>query len=76
MAKKLNSQEIEAARRTGSCSQRREEERKRLHDEIKQSQKSGGVVVIPPPQIHYAEGESALKLRVAAYCRVGTQEEQ
>lgn len=32
--------------------------------------------MIPPPQIHYAEGEAAPKLRVAAYCRVSTQEEQ
>ena len=76
MAKKLNPAEIEAARQRKSRSERREQKKQLLHDEIQQNQSSGGVVVIPPPPKQYAEGVSAPKLRVAAYCRVSTQEEQ
>lgn len=76
MAKKLNAKEIEAARKPRTRSERREEVRERLHSEIRENMTSGGVIIIPPPRIENAEGEKPPKLRVAAYCRVSTQEEQ
>lgn len=76
MAKRLNPEEIEAARQRKSRSERREQKKQLLHDELRQNRSSGGVVVIPPPPKRHAEGVCAPKLRVAAYCRVSTQEEE
>lgn len=75
MAKKLNPAEIEAARKTGSRAERRESQRQRMREEIARNQGGSGVVIIPPPKKEYS-AEEAPKLRVAAYCRVSTQEEQ
>lgn len=75
MAKKLNPQVIAAARKRGNRAERRQLEKQRLHEEIAQNKSSGGVVVIPPPQSETPAAERP-KLRVAAYCRVSTQEEE
>lgn len=75
MAKKLNPAEIEAARKTGSRAECREWQRQRMREEIARNQGGSGVVIIPPPKKEYS-AEDAPKLRVAAYCRVSTQEEQ
>lgn len=76
MAKKLNPREIEAARQRPSRAERAEQKTKNIHDEIEEVQSSGGVIIIPPARSVHAESEKARKLRVAAYCRVSTQEEE
>lgn len=75
MAKKLNPQVIAAARKRGNRAERREQEKQRFHDEIAENRNSGGVIVIPPPESQTPAAEHK-KLRVAAYCRVSTQEEE
>ncbi|WP_251317934.1 recombinase family protein [Flintibacter muris] len=75
MAKLLDSDKIESARRTNSKAERREQERRRLQEEIARNRGGNGVIVIPPPKKEPLAQESP-KLRVAAYCRVSTQEEQ
>lgn len=54
---------------------RKECRRQQLWEEIRQNQGSGGVIVIPPPPKAGPQMERQ-KLRVAAYCRVSTQEEE
>ena len=54
---------------------RKERRRQQLWEEIRQNQGSGGVIVIPPPPKAGPQMERQ-KLRVAAYCRVSTQEEE
>lgn len=76
MAKQLDPQEIESKRKTRTRAERREERKQQFHDDINQNRSSGGVIVIPPPQVSYGGNETPPKLRVAAYCRVSTQEEQ
>ena len=75
MAKPLNPNEIEEARKTSTRSERREQIRREIQDGIEQNRGSNGVVVIPP-QRKQVSPEDTPKLRVAAYCRVSTQEEQ
>lgn len=75
MAKPLNPNEIEEARKVSSRSERREQIRREIQDGIEQNRGSNGVVVIPP-QRKQVSPEDTPKLRVAAYCRVSTQEEQ
>lgn len=75
MAKILDPKEIEALRKTSTRAERREQERQRINEDIARSRSNGGVQVIPPPQKMIPEGDRP-KLRVAAYCRVSTQEEQ
>jgi len=75
MAKPLNPNEIEEARKASSRSERREQIRREIQDGIEQNRGSNGVVVIPP-QRKLVSPEDTPKLRVAAYCRVSTQEEQ
>ncbi len=55
--------------------ERRERERQRLNDEIARNQGGNGVIVIPPSK-RADDDEEPPKLRVAAYCRVSTQEEE
>ena len=76
MAKQLDPKEIEAGRKTRSRAERREQKKQEFHADISRSRNSGGVIIIPPPQATYGENEQPPKLRVAAYCRVSTQEEQ
>ncbi len=75
MAKPLDPKELEAVRRSGSRAERREKVRERMHAEMAQNQGGSGVVVIPPKK-RTEIPEELPKLRVAAYCRVSTQEEQ
>ena len=75
MAKPLDPKKIESARQFSSRAERREQRRKLMQDEIAENQRSNGVIVIPPKKLREAQQERP-KLRVAAYCRVSTQEEQ
>lgn len=76
MAKKLDPIEIEAGRKAHTRSERREQKAQEFHDDISRSRASGGVIVIPPSKPKPKDGEAPPKLRVAAYCRVSTQEEE
>lgn len=75
MAKPLNPEELAAVRKAGSRAERREQKRKQMHEEIVQNQAGSGVIIIPPKKRLELSSETP-KLRVAAYCRVSTQEEQ
>ncbi len=75
MAKPLDPKELEAVRRSGSRAERREKVREQMHAEMAHNQGGSGVVVIPPKRRTETTNEIP-KLRVAAYCRVSTQEEQ
>ena len=76
MAKKLDPKAIEAGRKKRTQAERREQKAQEFHDDINRSRASGGVIVIPPTKPKPKEGEVPRKLRVAAYCRVSTQEEE
>ena len=75
MAKPLDPKKIELARQFSSRAERREQRRKLMQDEIAENQRSNGVIVIPPKKLQEVQQERP-KLRVAAYCRVSTQEEE
>ena len=75
MAKPLDPKAIEAERKTSSRAERREQKRRQMQDEISYNQRGNGVIIIPP-QKRRELAEEPPKLRVAAYCRVSTQEEQ
>ena len=75
MAKPLDPKAIESERQTSSRAERREQKRRQMQDEISYNQRGNGVIIIPP-QKRRELAEEPLKLRVAAYCRVSTQEEQ
>ena len=73
MAKKLDAEQIEQARHRSEKSSRREEEKKRIQETIAKN-RSGerkGTVIMPERKM-YAYQEAA-KVRVAAYCRVSTE---
>ena len=74
MAKPLDPKAIEAERQTSSRAERREQKRRQMQDEISYNQRGNGVII--PPQKRRELAEEPPKLRVAAYCRVSTQEEQ
>lgn len=75
MAKPLDPQKIEAMRRSSARAERRNQKRNQMREEIARNQSGNGVIVIPPQKS--AEAPAPFKkLRVAAYCRVSTQEEQ
>lgn len=76
MVKKLNPQEIEAARKQSSRQERRSLEKQKLHEDIARNKEGKGVIIIPPARKQIEAGADPPKLRVAAYCRVSTQEEQ
>lgn len=75
MVKQLDPDKIEAARKTSSRAERREQKRRLMQTEIADNQRGNGVIVIPP-QKRMEIPEDRPKLRVAAYCRVSTQEEE
>lgn len=75
MEKPLDPKAIEAERQTSSRAERREQKRRQMQDEISYNQRGNGVIVIPPQKRREIAAEPP-KLRVAAYCRVSTQEEQ
>ena len=74
MAKPLDPKAIEAERQTSSRAERREQKRRQMQNEISYNQRGNGVII--PPQKRRELAEEPSKLRVAAYCRVSTQEEQ
>ena len=76
MAKKLDVARIEKARRKEQTEDRKEVERRRIQDTIAQNRRGErkGHVIMPAHK-EYAHEESTKKVRVAAYCRVSTQEE-
>ncbi|MBQ8508958.1 MAG: recombinase family protein [Clostridia bacterium] len=67
--------EIDTVRQPTERSVRREEARRSLREALEQNHGGSGVIVIPP-QPRQEKITSFPKLRVAAYCRVSTQEEQ
>lgn len=75
MAKPLDPKAIEAERKTSSRAERREQKRRQMQDEISYNQRGNGVIIIPQ-QKRRELAEEPPKLRVAAYCRVSTQEEK
>lgn len=75
MAKPLDPKAIEAEQKTSSRAERREQKRRQMQDEISYNQRGNGVIIIPP-QKRRELAEEPPKLRVAAYCRVSTQEEK
>ncbi len=76
MARKLDAERIEKARQKEQGIDRREQEKRRIQDTIEQNRRGErkGRVILPEKTV-VAGTESARKLRVAAYCRVSTQEE-
>lgn len=76
MVKQLDALEIAYKRKARMRSEVREKKKQQFYEDIDQNRNSGGVIVIPPPQVSYNENELPPKRRVAAYCRVSTQEEQ
>lgn len=76
MAKKLDPKVIEAARNRSSRSERGETQKTSIQEAIEQSKRGKSVVIIPPPVKQYGGENARPKLRVAAYCRVSTQEDE
>ncbi len=76
MAKKLDPKAIEAARKKSSRAERRSQKKQIMQEDIVRNQGNGGVKIIPPPPLPVGENGERPKLRVAAYCRVSTQEEE
>ena len=76
MVKKLDVARIEKARRKEQSEDRRELEKKRIQETIAQNRRGErkGRVIMPSHK-EYAYEEKKAKVRVAAYCRVSTQEE-
>lgn len=75
MTKSLDPKEIEASRRSASRTERRNQKRQQIQEDIVRNQSGNGVIIIPP-QKKMETPDELPKLRVAAYCRVSTQEEQ
>ena len=73
--KSLDPKEIEASRRSASRTERRNQKRQQIQEDIVRNQSGNGVIIIPP-QKKMETPDELPKLRVAAYCRVSTQEEQ
>jgi len=76
MAKKLDPKIIEAARNRSSHLKRGDQQKVTIQEAIEHSKRGKGVVVIPPPVKQYGENGYRPRLRVAAYCRVSTQEDE
>lgn len=76
MAEKLDAKRIEKARKEKVRTSKGEEEKQRIRDTIELN-RSGKRVgrLIEPKRKEYAFQENAKKTRVAAYCRVSTQED-
>lgn len=75
MAKTLDPKIIEAARNRGSR-ERSETQKITIQEALEDSKRGKSVVVIHPPTKQYANEAERPKLRVGAYCRVSTQEEE
>lgn len=76
MAKKLDAARIEQARRQSEKVSGRDREVKHIRDTIAKNRRGERkVTVIEPEKKEYACQDASAKLRVAAYCRVSTQED-
>ena len=75
MAKNLDADRIEKARKKVETVNRKEIERKRLRDTIQQNRNGERKVTVILPTKQDNTDQSTNKLRVAAYCRVSTAEE-
>ena len=75
MTKKLDAQRIEQARQKQEPRNPREEEKRRIRDTIAKNRRGERKVTVILPEKKPDTSEDALKLRVAAYCRVSTAEE-
>ena len=75
MVKPLDPEQIEAMRRSDTRAKRRNAKRQQMQEELARNRSGKGVIVIPPQKSEPTPIDIA-KLRVAAYCRVSTQEEQ
>ena len=75
MVKPLDPEQIEAMRRSDTRAKRRNAKRQQMQEELARNRSGKGVIVIPPQKTEPLPIDIA-KLRVAAYCRVSTQEEQ
>lgn len=76
MAKKLDPKVIEAARNRSNRKEGEDTPKVTIQEAIAQSKQGKGVVVIHPPAKQFGTKEGRRKLRVAAYCRVSTQEDE
>ena len=77
MPKQLDVKRIEKARQQETSTNRREAEKQRIREAFEQPNKGGRVGrLIEPENAIDANLEEQRKLRVAAYCRVSTQEEK
>lgn len=76
MAKPFDPKEIERLRRTSVKAERKRQKRRQMQQEIARNQAGNGVIIIPPQKQTLAPAAKPPALRVAAYCRVSTQEEQ
>ncbi len=75
MPKKLDAQKIEQARHHCEHSNAREEEKSRIRETISKNRKGERKVTVITPERKQHEAQEEEKLKVAAYCRVSTQEE-
>ena len=75
MAKKLDPKIVEAARNLGGR-ERSESQKITIQEALEDSKRGKSVVVIHPPTKQYTNESERPKLRVGAYCRVSTQEEE
>ena len=75
MAKKLDAERIEQARRKEKTTNRREEQKREIQDIIAKNRNGErrGRVIMPEKKVYAYQ--DAPKVRVAAYCRVSTAEE-
>ena len=75
MAKKLDAERIEQARRKNKKNSFREEEKRRIRDIIAKNRSGERKVTVIMPEKKLYAYESSPQIRVAAYCRVSTAEE-
>ena len=76
MAKELDADRIERARKKAETVNRKEQERQILRDTIEQNRKGERKVTLIMPVKQSDSDVDIKKLRVAAYCRVSTLEEE
>lgn len=71
----VNKKTTSSGKQTNEKKDRKEQKRRQMQDDISFNRNSGGVIIIPPQKVRQ-KPDNQPKLRVAAYCRVSTQEEQ
>ena len=76
MAKELDAAQIERERHQGEKSSFREEEKKRIRDTIAKNRAGERKVTVIMPSPKEEDAAENKKIRVAAYCRVSTAEDE